>query len=86
MKYKAFDIFRKYIKLDQTGFTLVELVIIIVILGIIATVAIPKFSNMSESAKITATKVELDNIKKAILGSTTEQVMRNATVPILLVK
>ncbi|MCX6826567.1 MAG: prepilin-type N-terminal cleavage/methylation domain-containing protein, partial [candidate division Zixibacteria bacterium] len=41
---------------SKRGFTLVELVIIIVILGIVAGVAIPKMSDLSRSAKITATK------------------------------
>lgn len=56
-------------KLDQSGFTLVELVIIIVTLSILAAVAIPKFSDMAESSKITATKQELLNLKLAIVGN-----------------
>lgn len=57
------------IKLDQGGFTLIELVIIIVVLGILATVAIPKFSDMSDSSKINATKQELTALKQAIVGN-----------------
>jgi len=56
-------------KLDQSGFTLVELVIIIVTLSILAAVAIPKFSDMAESSKITATKQEMINLKLAIAGN-----------------
>ncbi len=54
---------------DTSGFTLVELVIIIVVLGIVAAVAIPKYGTLTESAKINATKSEMQTIKKAIIGN-----------------
>lgn len=53
----------------ETGFTLVEIAVVIVALGIIAAVAIPKFGSLSESAKITATKSELQSLKRAIVGN-----------------
>lgn len=36
----------------QAGFTLIELVMVIVILGILAAVALPKFTNLSGEAKL----------------------------------
>ena len=51
------------------GFTLVELVVIILALGIIAGVAIPRFGNMHDSAKVAATKAELQRLKSAIQGA-----------------
>src|SRR5579864_7799930 len=42
-------------KVNQAGFTLIELVIVIVILGILAVMAIPKFINLSTDAQTAAT-------------------------------
>lgn len=52
----------------SSGFTLVELVIIIVTLGILAAVAVPRFSEVSESSRVTATRDELNRLKRAIVG------------------
>ncbi|GIC77736.1 Tfp pilus assembly protein FimT/FimU [Moritella sp. F3] len=40
----------------QQGFTLIELVIVIIVLGILAATAIPKFTNLSSDARIASLK------------------------------
>ncbi len=51
---------------NEKGFTLIELVIIIVILGILAAVAIPKYQDMSSQAKEAAARGSLGNVRSAI--------------------
>jgi prepilin-type N-terminal cleavage/methylation domain-containing protein len=43
-------------KKSEAGFTLVELIMVIVILGIISSVAIPKFINLGDSAKLSVAR------------------------------
>lgn len=47
---------------NEKGFTLVELMIVVVIIGILAAIAIPKFSNMIGKAKTTEAKQTLGSI------------------------
>lgn len=51
---------------NERGFTLIELVIIIVILGILAAVAIPKYQDMSSEAKKAACKGALGGLRSGI--------------------
>jgi prepilin-type N-terminal cleavage/methylation domain-containing protein len=52
--------------LRNQGFTLVELVMVIVILGILAAVAIPTFVNLQTDAKEAACKGALGGLRSAI--------------------
>ncbi len=54
---------------NNKGFTLIELVIIIVILGIVAAVAIPRFGSLSENSRINVSREEMRRIKEAIVGN-----------------
>ena len=52
--------------LNQKGFTLIEILIILILLGILATIIIPQIKVSSEDAKLNALKVNLENIRSAI--------------------
>ena len=51
---------------SQLGFTLIELVIVIAIIGILAALAIPKFLDLSGAAKESATKAGLGTVRAVL--------------------
>ncbi len=50
----------------RAGFTLIELMIVIVILGLLAALVAPKFLKSGEEAKVTTTQVQMKNIEEAL--------------------
>ena len=53
------------IRLKAKGFTLIELMIVVAIIGILAAIAIPKFAQMLEKSREGSTKGNLGSIKSA---------------------
>jgi prepilin-type N-terminal cleavage/methylation domain-containing protein len=53
---------------NRKGFTLIELLIVVVIIGILAAIAIPKFANTKDKAKIASMKSDLRNFVSAQEG------------------
>lgn len=56
---------QKYVKLMQAGFTLIELIIVIVIIGIMAAVAIPRYTDLTTEARVGVLKGAAGSIASA---------------------
>lgn len=61
-----------YPKTKQSGFTLIELLVVIAIIGILTAIGIPMYSGYQASAKVSATKQNLDSLKTYIAGEVTK--------------
>ncbi len=50
----------------MSGFTLIEIMIVVIILGILASIVVPRLTGRTEQARITKAKVDIKNIESAL--------------------
>jgi general secretion pathway protein G len=51
---------------NQRGFTLIEIMVVVVILGILAAIVVPKFLNRPDEAKVTKAQVDIKSLEAAL--------------------
>jgi len=66
---------------NQKGFTLVELMVVIAIIGIITAIAIPYYNNYKATSCDQAALADLYNVKAAVQKYITDMTLKGDTVP-----
>jgi general secretion pathway protein G len=51
---------------EKAGFTLVELLVVITVLGILAAIVLPKFTGQTAKAKVSAAKIQIRSLEDAL--------------------
>jgi MSHA pilin protein MshA len=66
---------------SEKGFTLIEIIAVLVILGILAAVAVPKYIDLSAQAKISAAQAEVAQLKSTLDLGYYKFFMQNGAAP-----
>ena len=75
------NIRRSHARRNRRGFTLVEILIVVIILGILAAIVIPQFTNASTSARQSNVSTQLQSLQEQIAYY---KLQHNNTNPLLI--
>jgi len=66
MHTKVFSLRRSLGRTAQRGFTLIEIMVVVVIMGILAALVVPKLMGRADDARITAAKQDISTLMQAL--------------------
>ena len=69
-------------KQSKSAFTMIELVFVIVVIGILASVAIPRLSATRDDAEITKARVLIASVRNALAMERQKRILRGDFTPI----
>ena len=64
---------------NQKGFTLIELVIIIILIGVLAAVAVPRYVDLRENAVMASAQATLDGGRAGIMLDFSDKILSSGT-------
>jgi len=62
--------------MNRTGFTMIELVFVIVVIGILAAIAVPKFAATRDDAVITKARATVGSLRSALSMERQKRILR----------
>ncbi|MEW5774096.1 MAG: prepilin-type N-terminal cleavage/methylation domain-containing protein [Thermodesulfobacteriota bacterium] len=68
----------------QQGFTLIEIIAVIVLLGVLAAVLVPKFTNLTQDAKVAALQQAIAEGQARVNAASAKFILATGAVPATL--